>query len=218
VLAGDWYDAWEIGDRRIALALVDVSGHGPEAGIMALRLKHLLAPPFRMGMAPGSAFDWVADQLADLDEQCVTAMLLDLDLASGRCRYANAGHPSGLLFRHDRIEPLGRTGPLICGIRGRSWETREVHAGDGDLLVLVTDGLLEARLPDGTEFGLDRIRDLVTAMGRSASPDSVAEGLVEAVREACVTPLRDDATVVVVRFEVPGEAQGGADGGGPRPD
>ena len=222
VLAGDWYDAWEIGDRRIALALVDVSGHGPEAGIMALRLKHLLAPPFRMGMAPGSAFDWVADQLADLDEQCVTAILLDLDLASGRCRYANAGHPSGLLFGQDRIETLGRTGPLICGIRGRAWETREVHAGDGDLLVLVTDGLLEARLPDGTEFGLDRIRDLVTAMGRSAPPDSVAEGLVEAVREACVTPLRDDATVVVVRFEVPGEmpgeVSGGAPGGGPTPD
>jgi sigma-B regulation protein RsbU (phosphoserine phosphatase) len=209
VLAGDWYDAWEIGDRRVALALVDVSGHGPEAGIMALRLKHLLGPPFRMGMSPGSALDWVADQLDDLDEQCVTAFLLDLDPVSGRCRYANAGHPSGLLFRDDRIEWLERTGPLICGIRGRSWSTREVRAGAGDLLVLVTDGLIEARLPDGAEFGLDRIRDIVTAMGRSAAPDAVAEGLVEGVREACVTPLRDDATVVVVRFDAPGEPVSG---------
>jgi len=180
---------------------VDVSGHGPEAGLMALRMKHLLAPPFRMGMAPGSAVGWVADQLADLDEQCVTAFVLEFDPRTGRCRYANAGHPGGLLFRDDRIESLDRTGPLLCGLRGRSWETRQIQARDGDVLVLVTDGLIEARLPDGSEFGLDRIRDIVLGLGRSAAPDDIAEGLVVAVRGACTTPLRDDATVVVVNFE-----------------
>ncbi len=201
VLAGDWYDAWAVGGGRIALVLVDVSGHGPEAGLMALRMKHLLAPPFRMGMAPGSAVGWVADQLADLDEQCVTAFVLEFDPRTGRCRYANAGHPGGLLFRDDRIESLDRTGPLLCGLRGRSWETRQIQARDGDVLVLVTDGLIEARLPDGSEFGLDRIRDIVLGLGRSAAPDDIAEGLVVAVRGACTTPLRDDATVVVVNFE-----------------
>lgn len=44
VLAGDWHDAWAVDDDRVALALVDVSGHGPEAGLMALRIKHLIAP------------------------------------------------------------------------------------------------------------------------------------------------------------------------------
>jgi sigma-B regulation protein RsbU (phosphoserine phosphatase) len=204
VLAGDWYDAWGVGDHHVALALVDVSGHGPEAGLMALRIKHLLAPPFRMGMGPGNALAWLADQLDDLDDQCATAFVLELDPLDGRCRYANAGHPPALLFRRGGVEELGRTGPLICGLRGRSWETRAVDAGDGDLLVAVTDGLLEARLPDGDEFGIDRIRDLVGGLDPDATPDEVAEALVDAVRLACVTPLRDDATVVVVRFELGG--------------
>ncbi len=202
VLAGDWYDAWNIGDQRIALALVDVSGHGPQAGIMALRIKHLLGPPFRMGMAPGAILDWVVDQLPELDDQCVSAIVLDLDLAGGRCRFANAGHPSGLLFGRHGIRTLDRTGPLICGLPGRTWATREVAVDDGDLVVLVTDGLIEARLPDGSEFGVDRIRRIVEDLGRSASPATIAEGLVAAVREACVTPLRDDATVVVARLDL----------------
>jgi len=201
VLAGDWYDAWGVGEGHVALALVDVSGHGPEAGLMALRLKHLLAPPFRMGMAPGTAVGWVADQLDDLDEQCATAFVLEYDPATGQGRYANAGHPGGLLFQRQGVTSLDRTGPLICGLRGRSWETRPLQAEEGDLLVLVTDGLIEARLPDGSEFGLDRIEAIVTDLGRSASPDQVAEGLIAGVREACTTPLRDDATVVVVNFE-----------------
>ena len=50
-------------------------------------------------------------------------------------------------------------------------------------------------------LGLDRIEAIVTDLGRSASPDQVAEGLIAGVREACTTPLRDDATVVVVNFE-----------------
>jgi len=168
---------------------------------MALRLKHLLAPPFRMGMAPGTAVGWVADQLDDLDEQCATAFVLEYDPATGQGRYANAGHPGGLLFQRQGVTSLDRTGPLICGLRGRSWETRPLQAEEGDLLVLVTDGLIEARLPDGSEFGLDRIEAIVTDLGRSASPDQVAEGLIAGVREACTTPLRDDATVVVVNFE-----------------
>lgn len=200
ILAGDWYDAWDIGDRGVALALVDVSGHGPEAGMLALKIKHLLAPPFRMGMQPGTAVAWVSDQLADIGDQCATAIVLDVDFETGRCRYANAGHPSGLLFRHDRVDVLPRTGPLICGLDG-TWETNEIQTDHGDLLVLVTDGLIEARTPDGSEFGLDRLMELVDRSGRSATPDEIAEGLVSAVREACITPLRDDATVVVVRFD-----------------
>ncbi|HMD46392.1 MAG TPA: SpoIIE family protein phosphatase [Acidimicrobiales bacterium] len=216
VLAGDWYDAWEMEGPRMAVAVVDISGHGPAAGLFALRMKHLLSPPLRAGMAPGAALGWVADECGETEEQFATAIVADLDVASGRCRYANAGHPDGLIVRADGIERLTTTGPLMCALPG-SWGTGQVDIAPGDLLVLITDGVVEARLPDGSELGIDRVIQLVERHGPGAEPDIVAESIISAVREACVLPLRDDATVVVVRVGPPTTSPGAGVPSGRRP-
>jgi serine phosphatase RsbU (regulator of sigma subunit)/CHASE3 domain sensor protein len=195
VLAGDWYDVWDRGDAGIAAALVDISGHGPAAGLFALKLKHVLSPPIRYGASPGDAVGLAAGECAGTDEQFATGIVVEID--GGRCRYANAGHPSGLLFRDGRVEELPATGPLMCVLPG-SWRTDEIDVAPGDLLVLVTDGVTEARLPDGSEFGTDGVVDVVR--GQDRSPDDVAESIVSAVRERCRMPLKDDATVVVIRI------------------
>jgi serine phosphatase RsbU (regulator of sigma subunit) len=65
--------------------------------------------------------------------------------------------------------------------------------------VLTTDGVVDARLPDGSELGTEGIVEVVRRFGRDAPPDDVAEALVSALRERCRLPLVDDATVVVVR-------------------
>lgn len=199
VLAGDWHDAWAVDSDHVALALVDVSGHGPAAGLMALRIKHLISPPFRMGLSPGEALDWMVDQLGELDERCATAIVVDIDLTTGRCRYANAGHPAGTLVHGRHVTRLPPTGPLISALGG-SWATREIQPTAGDLLVLITDGLTEARMRDGTELGAGRLVSLLRTLEPGAAPDEVAERIVSSVRATSLAPLRDDATVVVVRF------------------
>ncbi len=198
VLAGDWYDAWQRDGEGLAAALVDISGHGPAAGLFALKIKYLLTPAMRWGLSPGEAIAWTAGECAAGDEQFATAIVVELDRSSGVCRYANAGHPSGLVFRETGVEELAGTGPLICVLPG-SWRTSEVPVSEGDLLVLFTDGVTEARLPDGSEFGVEGIIEVVRALRPSESPDDVAESLLSALRDRCRLPLKDDATVVVVR-------------------
>jgi len=198
VLAGDWYDVWHREGEELAAALVDISGHGPAAGLFALKIKYLLTPAMRWGLSPGEAIAWTAGECAATDEQFATAIVVSLDRSSGMCRYANAGHPSGLVFRETGVEELSGTGPLICVFPG-SWTTSELPVSEGDLLVLFTDGVTEARLPDGSEFGVEGIIEVVRARRRSESPDGVAESLLSALRDRCRLPLKDDATVVVIK-------------------
>ncbi|HVX23002.1 MAG TPA: SpoIIE family protein phosphatase [Acidimicrobiales bacterium] len=196
VLAGDWYDLWDRGPSGLAAAVVDISGHGPAAGLFALKVKHLLTPPIRSGAPPGEALAFAADECAGTDEQFATGIVVEV--GQGVCRYANAGHPSGLLFSAAGVRHLGPTGPLLCAFPG-AWRTEQLPATAGDLVVLVTDGVTEARLPDGREFGLDGVIDVVGRLGHHAPPDQVAEAVVSAVRDRCRKPLKDDVTVVAIR-------------------
>lgn len=199
VLAGDWFDVWETGEGRVVLALIDVSGHGPEAGLLALQVKHLLAAPLRMGMEPGEALDWLSDQLGDLGEMCLTGIVIHLDVTRGVCRYANAGHPEAILISGGDKHLLTRTGPIVCGLGG-NWFTKEVPAAPGDRLVVVTDGVLEARLPSGDDYGLERLTRFLEGMSETSTPEDVAEALISEIRHTTMQPLRDDATVVVVEL------------------
>ncbi len=170
-----------------------------EAGLLALKIKHLLAPPFRMGMQPGTAMSWLSDQLGDLGEQCASAIVLHIDAGTGRCRYANAGHPPGALIQSDGIVPLVKTGPILSAMGG-TWETGEVTASGGDVLLLVTDGVTEARMPDGSELGMDRVLNALTRV-RTAWPDEIVNTVVSTVRANSSDPFRDDVTVVAARFD-----------------
>jgi sigma-B regulation protein RsbU (phosphoserine phosphatase) len=198
VLAGDWYDVWDRPPGGVAVALVDISGHGPAAGLFALKIKHLLSPVIHTEMAPGEALDHVAQECGETDEQFATGIVLELDLPAGVCRYANAGHPPGLLFHEGEVRELSVTGPLLGALPG-SWRTDEVSVSQGDVIVLTTDGVTEARRPDGSEFGIDGLIEVVRGHRGDDGPDALAETLISAVRETCAMPLKDDATIVVVQ-------------------
>jgi serine phosphatase RsbU (regulator of sigma subunit)/CHASE3 domain sensor protein len=204
VIAGDWYDTWDVSQKRCLVALVDISGHGPTAGLFALKIKHLLSPALRSGLTPGAALDWVAQECGESDEQFATGIVLDLDLGAETCSFANAGHPSGLLFRGGEVDELESTGPIMCALPG-SWATNEVAIESGDLIVLATDGVLEAATHEGDEFGLHGIIETIGALQEEAPADDVAESLVTSIRENCRLPLKDDATIVVVRVGSEGE-------------
>ncbi|MGH9101984.1 MAG: PP2C family protein-serine/threonine phosphatase, partial [Acidimicrobiales bacterium] len=196
VLAGDWYDVIEAAPGRLAAAIVDISGHGAQAGIFALRVKHLLLPALRAGRSPSDALAAVAAQLGDTGEQFATALVLDIELESGWCRWASAGHPPALRHRDGVVHQLGPTGPILGPFPG-AWESRSLQVAPGDLFVLYTDGIPEARTAGGGRYGTDTVVEQVSRHG-SEDPEEVAERIISAVREAADGPLEDDATVVVL--------------------
>lgn len=199
VLAGDWYDVLALGEGRVALIVVDVSGHGPVPGIFALRAKHLLLAALREGYTPGAMLSWLARHVGDTEELFLTSFIGVLDTATGTCHYANAGHPPALLVTADGVQPLEPTGPILGPLSG-SWQTREFTLSPGAMLVVCTDGLLEARGPGGEEYGEDRLVALLAGQ-RDATPDGIVDACVEAVREFTGGRLGDDLTLVAIALE-----------------
>ncbi|MCM3884598.1 SpoIIE family protein phosphatase [Frankia sp. R82] len=110
-LAGDWYDALDLPDGRVAVVVGDVAGHGAAAGVFALRLKQLLNAALTDGSSPAAALEWVVDNLGETDEMFATAIILVIDPRTGELHYVNAGHPDALLLR--RPDPATVAHPAL---------------------------------------------------------------------------------------------------------
>ena len=108
VLAGDWWGVIPLAGDRTALLVVDVSGHGPLAGLVTMRLRAVMTVALRSGLDPATALERAAVALADTDDgRFATALAVVLDPVGGRLRWANAGHPAGWVL------PGGRTGARV---------------------------------------------------------------------------------------------------------
>jgi serine phosphatase RsbU (regulator of sigma subunit) len=122
-----------------------------------------------------------------------------VDPAGQRLSWVNAGHPPGLVVdrqHRDIVRELGPTGPLISAV-SKGWSVRTTLFGPDDMLVACTDGVLEARGPDGTEFGLAGLVGVMKGLSRWSPDEAVAE-CREAVRRFAVDVRRDDVTCVAL--------------------
>lgn len=194
IVAGDWFDIFRLDRHRVALALIDVSGHGAGVGAFALRTKALTIAAIQ-SHEPGEAFAWLADRLGDTGEQFLTGIIVVLDSQSGTVRYASAGHPPLLLGGLAAVTELGPTGPLLGPINGR-WTTEEVDLPRGGVIVAFSDGLIEARDAAGEPFGVERLVSLVE-QHQLGGPDAVADACLEAVQQWQAS-REDDLTLCVL--------------------
>jgi sigma-B regulation protein RsbU (phosphoserine phosphatase) len=199
VLTGDWWEARRRPDGTTAVVVADVSGHGTEAGLVALRFKQ------RIGALLDSTLDVetlfaIAAELGEEDpERFVACLLLVIDPVAGRLTWINAGHPPGLLVHRGRppsARELGPTGPLVSAV-STGWTARTALLGPTDLLLLCTDGILEARDSDGREFGTSGVLGVLARLRQWSVEEAVAE-CIEAVRRHAVDLRRDDLTCVAV--------------------
>jgi serine phosphatase RsbU (regulator of sigma subunit)/CHASE3 domain sensor protein len=200
VLAGDWIETVTLEDKQAGLVVVDVSGHGPEAGLRALWLKHLLVPALQMGLDPAETLNWVAGQIGDTGEWFATCIIVGMDASTGRCEYANAGHPPALIVGDGGVHELSPTGPLFNVLPGSRWHTDKIILEEDERLVVYTDGIVEARNPSGEEFGLDRLVDCLSDT-HGLDVDEIADQVMAAVHAFGSERLLDDATLAVATRE-----------------
>ncbi len=205
VVAGDWCEVVSLGPGRSAVIVVDVAGHGAEAGIFALRTKELTLAALDIGCDPGEAFAWVAARLGDTDERFLTGVIAVVDDDRGTLRYANAGHPSLVVVDGDAVQTLDLTGPVVGPALGlQSWASVEVALSASAVVVACSDGVLETRDKWGDEFGLDRLAAEVVEAAREA--DATSTTVLDEIAERCLRTLdafragedhHDDVTLVV---------------------
>ncbi|MBL1110110.1 serine/threonine-protein phosphatase [Streptomyces sp. 5-8] len=142
-----------------------------------------------------------------LPDHFCTGVLCRLDAETGVLRWVNCGHPPPLLIRDERVlagaldshpqPPIGLAGNLAPTTR----QVHETKLEPGDCVLLYTDGVVEARDADGTEFGLDRFTDFIIRSNAAGQrPAEVLRLLIHAILDHQRTQLRDDATILLFEW------------------
>jgi sigma-B regulation protein RsbU (phosphoserine phosphatase) len=199
LMAGDFYDVTPTGPKRVAAVIGDVSGHGIEPSITAFQVKYLLRVFLRQYRDPAQALEELNAVISaqTRNEEFVSLCLVVFDQAAGTLRYASAGHPPAWLWHDGEVRPLRSTGPLLTLNPKASYSSREVSLDPGDLLLLYTDGLAEARA-GGQLFGEERIAAHIRR-DPGVAADVLCKSLLAAARDFATGPIRDDVAILAVR-------------------
>ena len=199
---GDFYFTHRASDR-LWFALGDVAGKGlPAAVVMAMiqeELEHRIQSCARTVCDPSVTMTRLHAFLKPLVpvNRFATAVIGHLR-DDGTLSIVNAGHCSPLIVRADgRVEQVASTGPVVGVLSSSQWCTFETTLARGETLVLYSDGVLEARSPDGEEFGIERIQNGLKPVPHSAR--LTAESILAAVNRHAGDVREDDLTIVVVQ-------------------
>lgn len=212
-VAGDAYD-YAVGGDVLHCALIDGMGHGIGSTLLAALTVGAYRHARRAGTPLPQMHAAVDGALADgyEDLSFATGIIGRLAVATGRLEWTCAGHPPPLLLRgRNVIGELAVEPTLPFGLGTGTPEPATVDLEPGDAVFFYTDGVTEAHQPGGELFGLDRLADLLEreAAGRH-EPEELLRRVVQAVLAHQGSDLRDDATMLLLRWDGPRNRQTGS--------
>ncbi|WP_055481446.1 ATP-binding SpoIIE family protein phosphatase [Sphaerimonospora mesophila] len=196
-VGGDWFDVIPLPGSRVALVVGDVMGHGPAAAAVMGRLRTAVQTLASLDLPAEQvlhSLDEIAQRLAD--QTLTTCVYCVYDPVLRRCTIASAGHPPPVLIGSDgRTEVLFPPRCPPIGLGRTPYETMEIAADDGSMLVLYTDGLVEER---GRDIG-QSVEELRGKLSRPAPIEEMCDRVLPAVHA-------DDVTLLAIRFRgIPSE-------------
>lgn len=205
-MGGDYFDYIPMMHGGLGLVIGDVSGHGYGPALLMVETRAYLR-------ALAQTFDDVADILtmtnrvlmADMTEDhFVTLFFGQLDILNGTMTYASAGHTAGFwLDAAGQVKQRLDSTALPLGIAADTTfpTSAPIHLQPGDVVVLLTDGVLDATAPDGTQFGSDRVLAVVRHFLADSARDIVSN-LYHTVRAFVQTEAQiDDITALVLKVK-----------------
>jgi serine phosphatase RsbU (regulator of sigma subunit) len=201
-IAGDTFD-YALNEDELHLAVFDAMGHGMRAS----QLANLAVGSYRNSRRLGRELPEIYLDLDRAvagefgDEVFVTAHLAKLNLASGVLSVVNAGHPGPELIRDGKAYALDFSPATPIGLGFTSAEVGQVQLEPGDSVLMLSDGVTEARSAGGDLFGVEEVGELAVralASGQTG-PETVRRLILDVLRHRG-TSLEDDATVLLLQW------------------
>jgi sigma-B regulation protein RsbU (phosphoserine phosphatase) len=195
-VGGDWYDFIPLRDGRWGLVLADVSGKGTAAALLMSATRGMLRSLAQTGSGPAEVLTRLNNMMIEdfPSGRFVTMVYAELDPSSRLLRIANAGHLAPLLVEPSGHRWINHEHGLPLGISASKFSEREVTLVEHSRIAFYSDGITEADIDSGEEYGPERL------LAQMQSPDFTPEGLLADVGKfANGNGLRDDATVILVR-------------------
>jgi sigma-B regulation protein RsbU (phosphoserine phosphatase) len=206
-VSGDFLDFYQLADNRFGVSIGDVSGHGVETAIVMGMAKMA----FRVrSSAMGAVKDLMTYANHDLFTELrrtafITGVFAIIDRDTHQMTYVRAGHPKPLLRRAtggcEELEGQGLPFGVDKGPRfAAGLEERAVDLAPGDLLLLYTDGVIEAG-PATAQFGMERLKEAVLSAPADKSARVVLDHITAALDEFVGDGVMgDDVTLVCLKI------------------
>lgn len=200
-LSGDYYDVIRLDDHRSGIVMADVAGKGPQAAAYAVQLRSTIRSLALAGENPSGLLASLNDQVVEgPHSRLVTVFYAEYDARRMRLSMASAGHEPPLLVSRGLVESI-ELGDLVVGVQsGVVYRSLERTVRPGDCLLLFTDGITEARTPDGEFFGAEGV-ERVLRTRQPHSPQAAVNGVFSRAYRHCRGGFADDVSLMAMRFE-----------------
>ena len=212
LMGGDFFHIARLNDDTAAVCICDVMGHGVRAALITAMMRAMIETHAAEAVDPGRLLTQLNGEFTGILKQTgtlvfVTVLYCVIDVRVGNARFARAGHPPPLHARRSSGQvqtiTLGRdsVGPAIGIIPTAQFKTTEAKLEPGDCLLFFTDGIIEVEVSDGSQFGIEGLRESVRR-----NLDQPTESLLDAVvsdvyKFGNSTVLTDDACLVVAEMQ-----------------
>lgn len=207
-VGGDYYDISKLDNDRTIVIIGDVSGKGTSAAFHMSQLKGVFHSLIQLPLSSSEFMVYANKALSKgLDKSSfVTASIFKIDNSSRRIEFSRAGHCPTLFYEKEKKAATYYYGKgMGLGIlRNNNFHqyvnNDSITYKSGDLLVLFTDGITEARNKHGEEFGYERFKDLIVKNAEK-TPEEIKEAIFDALFIHCESNApEDDYTAIIIKF------------------
>jgi phosphoserine phosphatase RsbU/P len=213
IVGGDYFDVIRLSETKVGICIADVVGKSVSAALLMANVQASVRAFAAESVSPSDLCSRVNSVLCSTltSGKFVTLFYGILDAECSKLCYTNAGHqPPVLLSEKGTVKRLDSNGALLGVFSAWKYEDSLVHLQPGDRLLLFTDGITEASLPDGEEFGEERLVECARNCPEKSTAEFAAQ-LLENAKSFCASHLQDDATLIVISALAPAAAQTNSD-------
>ena len=199
-ISGDYYDVMPLPDGRLAFAIADISGKGISAAILMSNLQAVLRMLAAAGHPPGEVCAQLNRHLCQVsvDSRFATLFYGDWDPTQRILSFVNAGHLTPILHGSRGGQRLEASGPPLGLFPEVEHQVGKVALQSGDMMVLYSDGITEARDRQEEDFGEARLEAVIAAHVDKPMRE-IQEQVLKAVRNWSGPDAEDDMTLLLVR-------------------
>lgn len=205
-VGGDLYDVVDLGDDKIGIMIGDVSGKGVPAAIYMARTVGEFRSRSSLYQSPSKMLSVLNDILSKegLSNMFVTVLYIIVDLSDKKFIFSNGGH-NAILYKEnqkDEFKTLDtKEGAPLGAIDGIGFSDEVVSFNTGDLAILFTDGINEARNRAKLEFGTERLEKFIIE-NSDLEPQRLSDVIIENVKQFSKgLPQHDDMTLIIIKFK-----------------
>ena len=199
-ISGDYYDVLPLSNGRLVFAVADISGKGISAAILMSNVHAVLRTLAEAGHSPAEVCSQLNRHLYRITDQSrfATFFYAEWNPPERTLTYVNAGHTTPILWGSWDGQRLDQGGVPLGIFNDFEFRVGKVELQPGDLMAVYSDGITEAGVQRGEQFGEARLEALVKAHARTPLKEIEAQVLAE-VRKWSGEEPEDDVTLLLVR-------------------